>query len=85
MLAVAGGVSTTCLPFFALAGVAALTGVTGTTGTTGTTGVIVDEVVRDMGRDPGRDFDSSATALGIAGAVNPGGMVGVERRGWVIK
>jgi hypothetical protein len=66
-----------CLLFFGLVGVALM----GVTGTTGTAGTMLDEVVRDMGRDPGRESDSSTTALGIAGAVNPGGTEGVARRG----
>ena len=61
-----------CLPFFDLMGVA---------GMTGTAGVIVDEVVRDIGRDPGRESVSAATALGMAGTVNPGGTMGVALRG----
>jgi len=72
----------TCLTFFAFAGVSGLTGVTGTTGTAGT---IVEDVVRDIarepGREPGRETASAATFLGMAGAVKPGGMEGVERRG----
>lgn len=71
-----------CLPFLPLAGVSGLTGATGTTGTAGT---MVEEVVLDIGRepgrDPGRDAVSSARALGIAGAVKPGGIEGVDRRG----
>jgi hypothetical protein len=67
-----------CLPFLALLEVASRIGVTGMTGTAG---VIVEEVVRDIGRDAGRERDSSMTALGIAGAVKPGGMAGVARRG----
>jgi hypothetical protein len=74
-----------CLFFLVFVGVSTLTGVTGTTGTTGTAGMMVDEVVRDigreLGREPGRELASSAIALGMAGAVKPGGMVGVERRG----
>lgn len=62
----------------ALAGVAARIGVTGITGTAG---VMVAEVVLDMGLDPGREKDSSTTARGIAGAVKPGGIDGVARRG----
>jgi hypothetical protein len=65
-----------------LAGVSGLTGVTGTTGTAGT---IVEEAVldigREAGREPGRDAVLSARALGTAGAVKPGGIEGVDRRG----
>jgi hypothetical protein len=74
----AGVVSTDCLAFFPLAGVDARIGVTGTTGTAG---VMVEDVVRDMACDPGRDLDSPSTARGIAGAEKPGGIVGVARRG----
>ncbi len=74
-----------CLPLFVLMGVAARIGVTGITGTAG---VIVEEAVRDIGRELGRESESSTTALGMAGAVKPGGMVGVARRGcskkWVL-
>lgn len=79
-LGVAGSeASPFCLFVAALLGVAIRIGVTGTTGTAG---VMVDEVVRDIGRDAGRTRDSSMTAFGIAGAVKPGGMLGVERRGY---
>jgi hypothetical protein len=71
-------VSLFCLPLVTLLGVALTSGVTGTTGTAG---AMVEDVVRDIGRDPGRDRDSSSTALGMAGAVKPGGIVGVDRRG----
>jgi hypothetical protein len=57
--------------------------VTGTGGKTGTAGVMVDDVVRDMGLELGRDFDSSAIARGMAGAEKPGGIVGVARPGCV--
>ena len=71
-----------CLLLFAFAGVSDLTGVTGTTGTAGT---IVEDAVRDIGREPGREpgreTASAATFLGMAGAVKPGGMEGVDRRG----
>jgi hypothetical protein len=67
-----------CLPLPFLLGVALTSGVAGTTGTAG---VMLEDVVRDIGRDPARERDSSRTALGIAGAVKPGGMVGVDRRG----
>jgi len=66
-----------CLPLV-LPGVALTSGVAGTTGTAG---VMFEDVVRDIGRDPGRERDSSRTALGMAGAVKPGGIVGVDRRG----
>jgi hypothetical protein len=75
-----GAMSPACFAFFALEGVEACFGVTGTTGITGTAGVMVDDVVRDIGRDPGLDLTSSATARGMAGAEKPGGMVGVARR-----
>lgn len=71
-------VSAGCLLFFDLIGVASLVGVAGITGTAG---VMVEEVVRDIGRDPGREKVSVITALGMAGAVNPGGTVGVALRG----
>jgi hypothetical protein len=67
-----------CLPLPFLLGVALTSGVAGTTGTAG---VMLEDVVRDIGRDPARERDSSRTDLGIAGAVKPGGMVGVDRRG----
>jgi hypothetical protein len=73
---IAGGASTGCFVFLLLAGV---------TGTTGTAGVIVDEVVLDMGRELGRDLDSSTIARGIAVAEKPGGIVGVARRDCVKK
>jgi hypothetical protein len=76
---VAPGVrSMDCFTFLAFEEVSARIGVTGITGTAG---VIVDDAVRDMGREPGRDLDSSITARGIAGAEKPGGIVGVARRG----
>ena len=67
-----------CVFFFNLAGVAARSGVAGTTGTAG---VMLEDVVRDMGREDGRERESSFTARGTTGAVNPGGIVGVDRRG----
>lgn len=73
---ITGGASAGCFVFLFLAGV---------TGTTGTAGVIVDEVVLDIDREPGRDFDSSTIARGIAVAEKPGGIVGVARRGCVKK
>jgi hypothetical protein len=75
-MAANGVVSVCCFVFLAL-GVAARIGVTGITGTAG---VIVEDVVRDIGREPGRDLDSSITARGMAGIENPGGIVGVVRR-----
>jgi hypothetical protein len=75
-----GVISDVCFVFFAFDGVEARMGVTGTTGITGTTGVIFDDVVRDIGRDPGRDFASATTVRGMAGAEKPGGIVGVARR-----
>ena len=71
-------VSLFCLLFLILLDVASRIGVAGITGTAG---VIVEEVVRDIGRDAGRERDSSMTVLGIAGIVKPGGIVGVDRRG----
>lgn len=47
---------------------------------TGTAGVIFEDVVRDIGRDSGRVRESPIIARGTAGAVNPGGIVGVARR-----
>lgn len=77
---VASAALVACLPFLPLAGVSGLTGVTGTTGTAG---MILAEVVLDIGREPGRepgrDAVSSARVLGIAGAVKPGGIEGVDR------
>jgi hypothetical protein len=67
-----------CFPLFVLLGVTARIGVTGRTGTAG---VIVEETVRDIGREVGRDRDSSTVVLETAGAVKPGGTVGVARRG----
>lgn len=67
-----------CLSDFLCDGVAGRIGVTGTTGTAG---MMVDEVVRDIGRDSARDADLSLTARGTAGTVNPGGMTGVALRG----
>lgn len=72
------GVSTGCFDFLVVAGVVGRIGVTGMTGTTG---VMFDEVVRDIGREPGRDCESSFNARGMAGTVKPGGIVGVDRRG----
>jgi hypothetical protein len=72
------GVTTDCFVFLDMAGVVGRIGVIGMTGTTG---VMVDDVVRDIGRELGRDCESSFTALGMAGIVNPGGIVGVARRG----
>lgn len=71
-------VSAFCLPLVFLLGVELGSGVAGTTGTAG---MMVEDVVRDIGRDPARERDSSRTALGIAGTVKPGGIVGVDRRG----
>jgi hypothetical protein len=80
--AVTSAAFTACLPFFVFAGVSGLAAVTGTTGTAGT---IVEDVVRDIGREPGREPGretvSAITFLGMAGAVKPGGMEGVARRG----
>ena len=61
------------LSFLGFTGVAILSGVAGITGTAG---VIVVIAVREIGR---RGW--SAGSLGVAGAENPGGIVGVERRG----
>jgi hypothetical protein len=69
--------SVVCFPRLTLEGVIAWIGVTGITGTAG---VILDEVVRDIGRDPARDKGPSMTAFGMAGTVNPGGTEGVARR-----
>lgn len=79
----AGVTSAACFVFLGFEGVVVRTGVTGTGGKTGTAGVMVDDVVRDMGLEPGRDFDSSAIARGMAGAEKPGGIVGVARPGCV--
>jgi hypothetical protein len=71
-------VSASCLPAFIFDGVAARIGVAGKMGTAGK---IVDDVLRDMGRDSTRDADSSLIARGTAWTENPGGMTGVARLG----
>jgi hypothetical protein len=42
---------------------------------------VVRDIGREPGREPGRETTSATTFLGMAGAVKPGGMEGVERRG----
>lgn len=72
ILAWSSDTSVRFLSFLGFTGVAILSGVTGITGTAG----VIVIAVRESGRSGWSD-----RSLGVAGAENPGGIVGVERRG----